>query len=235
MPLEHGEDWLLWQDGCHPAALNMAIDEALLLTASARGVPVVRFYTWEAADAVSIGYVQKAEAVPTGSEFVRRPTGGGVVYHDHDFTYSVAIPAGHWLTGLDRTQSYDWINRSVQEGLRSLQLVADLADEEIAGHVDRSTMVCFTNPTKYDLLLAGRKIAGSAQRRTREGILHQGSLHFGRPLPVPRDQLATAIQAGLADTMNLRLAAFAPNADLLSLAQELADQKYATDAWNRKR
>jgi lipoate-protein ligase A len=227
------ENWLLWQDEARSAAMNMALDEALLLTAPARQRPVLRFYDWQAPETISIGYVQKAAAVPDGRPFVRRPTGGGVVYHDHDFTYSVAVPDGHWLTGLDRTTSYDWINRSVQTGLRALQLAADLADQEIAGHVDRGTMVCFTNPTKYDLLLGERKIAGSAQRRTREGILHQGSLHFGGPLP--KAEMAKALLAGFVETMGLRFEPFVPDEQLLAFAATLADEKYTTPAWNHKR
>ncbi len=235
MPIPSRESWLLWHDGARSAAMNMAMDEALLLTAAGRELPILRFYRWEAPTTVSIGYVQRADAVPPGYAFVRRPTGGGVVYHDHDFTYSVAVPDGHWLTGLDRTASYDWINRSVQQGLRSLRLAADLADQEIDHQVDRGSMVCFTNPTKYDLLLAGRKIAGSAQRRTREGILHQGSLHFGGPLPVARDQLAAALEAGFATVLNLELAPFEPGTDLLAFAEELAREKYASPLWNGRR
>jgi lipoate-protein ligase A len=235
MPERTQEDWLLWQDSSRPAAMNMALDEALLLTAPARQQPILRFYGWDAPETVSIGYVQKATAVPTGRPFVRRPTGGGVVYHDHDFTYSVAVPAGHWLTGLDRTRSYDWINRSVQTGLRSLRLSADLADQEIAGHVDRATMVCFSNPTKYDLLLGERKVAGSAQRRTRDGILHQGSLHFGGPLPVAREEMAEALASGFVETMRLRFSPFVPDELLLTFAAALAEEKYAATAWNCKR
>ncbi len=235
MSVETREFWKLWSDGPRSAAMNMAVDETLLLTAAERGVPVLRFYAWECERVVSIGYVQRADAVPAGYQFVRRPTGGGVVHHDFDFTYSVAVPNGHWLTGLDRTMSYDWINRSVQEGLRSLRVAAALADQEIGGQVDRGTMVCFANPTRYDLLLDGRKIAGSAQRRTREGILHQGSLHFGGPLPVPRDCLADALAAGFATTLNLVLEPFCPDETMLAFAEELAREKYAAADWNHRR
>lgn len=235
MSVEQREFWKLWSDGPRSAAMNMAVDESLLLRVAERGVPVIRFYSWDCERVVSIGYVQRAAAVPAGYQFVRRPTGGGVVHHDFDFTYSVAVPSGHWLTGLDRTKSYDWINRSVQEGLRTLRVAADLADQEIGGQVDRGTMVCFANPTKYDLLLDGRKIAGSAQRRTREGILHQGSLHFGGPLPVSREQLGRALEAGFAATLNLDLEPFTPDETMLAFAEELAREKYASADWNRRR
>lgn len=229
-----GEVWDFWSDGPREPALNMALDEALLLTAAARGRPLLRFYRWDC-PAVTIGYVQRYDAAPAGVAVVRRLTGGGVVHHDHDVTYSVAVPAGHWLVGLDRLRSYRWINRSVQNGLERCALRAALAAEEIPHHVDRQTMVCFQNPTRYDLLLSGRKVAGSAQRRTQDGLLHQGSLHFGGPLPVPREALAEALLEGFRAVLRLDLEAFEPDAGLLARSRELVETKYGTAAWNRRR
>jgi lipoate-protein ligase A len=96
-------------------------------------------------------------------------------------------------------------------------------------------MVCFSNPTKYDLLLGERKVAGSAQRRTRDGILHQGSLHFGGPLPVAREEMAEALASGFVETMRLRFSPFVPDELLLTFAAALAEEKYAATAWNCKR
>lgn len=229
-----GEVWDFWSDGRREPALNMALDEALLLTAAARGRPLLRFYAWDR-PAVTIGYVQRHDAAPAGVAVVRRLTGGGVVHHDHDFTYSVAVPAGHWLVGLDRLRSYRWINRSVQHGLERCALNAALAAEEIPHHVDRQTMVCFQNPTRFDLLLSGRKVAGSAQRRTLEGLLHQGSLHFGGPLPLPREDLAEALREGFREVLRLELEAFVPDAALLARSGDLVAAKYGTADWNRRR
>ena len=228
------EVWELWQDSAHDPALNMAIDEALLLTAAPGARPRLRFYAWDRL-AVTIGYVQSHAAAPAGFAVVRRLTGGGVVYHDHDFTYTVVVPEGHWLTGLDRLHSYRWINRSVQAGLERCRLTAALAASEIPHQVDRLTMVCFQNPTRYDVLMDGRKIAGSAQRRTREGLLHQGSLHFGGPLPVPRAGLAEALVEGFRATLSLGFIPFTPDAATLALAHQLASEKYASETWNRRR
>lgn len=226
--------WDFWQGGVCAPALNMALDEALLLTAASRARPLLRFYGWDR-PAVTIGYVQRHDAAPPGFAVVRRPTGGGVVYHDHDFTYTVVVPEGHWLTGLDRLRSYRWINRSVQAGLERCRLQAALATAEIPHQVDRLTMVCFQNPTRYDVLMEGRKVAGSAQRRTREGILHQGSLHFGGPLPLPRDTLAAALLGGFRATLNLTFETFLPDAATIALAERLAREKYGTAEWNRRR
>lgn len=228
------EPWEFWQDTAHSPAANMAIDEALLLTAPARGRPLLRVYEWDRL-AVSIGYVQSRAAAPTGFAVVRRPTGGGVVYHDHDFTYTVAIPAGHWLAGLDRTLSYDWINRAVLAGLERCRMAPSLAVQDMPHGVDRASMVCFQNPTRYDILLDARKVAGSAQRRTKSGILHQGSIHFGAPLPMPRLAMTTAIRAGFGEILNVDFTAFVPDATLWETAAALERERYATDAWNARR
>lgn len=229
-----GEVWDIWRDVAHSPAFNMAADEVLLETTGERMRPLLRFYSWDC-KAVSIGYIQNASAVPEGYAFVRRPTGGGVVYHDYDFTYSIAFPPEHWLNSLDRNLSYDWINRSVQSALHALQCDAKLSDDVISHEVDRASMVCFTNPTKYDVLFDGRKIAGSAQRRTANGILHQGSLHFGGPLPYEREQLASALIQAFIDVMSVEFITFTPSDDLLSRCDARVAEKYGTDAWNFKR
>ena len=86
------EPWDFWIDGAHDPAFNMAADEALMLSAPLRGRPLLRFYEWDR-PAVSIGYVQTIAAAPEGYAAVRRPTGGGVVYHDYDFTYETIMPS----------------------------------------------------------------------------------------------------------------------------------------------
>lgn len=228
------ETWDFWRDGARSPAENMASDEVLMQTSAQRGRPILRCYSWNC-PAVTIGYVQRHDAAPAGYAMVRRPTGGGVVYHDYDFTYSIAFPPEHWLNGLDRIRSYSWINRSLQDALCALGLDAQLAAVEIPHSVERATMVCFINPTRYDLLLDGRKIAGSAQRRTADGILHQGSLHFGGPLPFSRETLADALAAALNRIMNVTLEEFTPDDELNQKIQDAVTGKYGTDEWNKLR
>lgn len=225
------ETWDLWEDSAHDPAFNMAADELLLESAPERGRPLLRFYSWDC-PAVSIGYVQKLSAAPAGFAVVRRPTGGGVVYHDCDFTYTAVFPEGHWLTQLDRIGSYDWLNRAVQSALDSLSIHATLSNDAIPHTVDRQTMVCFTNPTKYDVLLDGTKIAGSAQRRTTSGILHQGSLHFKGPLPFPKPTIARAMTEAFISLMAVSFVPFLPDATLMNRFLERRDSKFATPEWN---
>ena len=127
------EPWDLWLDENHEPAWNMAADEVLLTRAAARGRPLLRFYGWDR-PAVTIGYVQNHDAAPAaGYTVIRRPTGGGVVFHDHDITYTAVFPPGHWLTRLDRMESYATVNRAVAAGLARIRIGAALANAEISG------------------------------------------------------------------------------------------------------
>ena len=177
------EKWRFWVDRARAPQDNMEIDERLLREVVPQlGAPVLRFYDWDR-PSVTIGYVQKPEVVPERDRYtvVKRPTGGGIVYHDNEFTYSVVIPARHWIVDLDRVESYHVIHKAIVRALAEVGLECLLSDTKDTSS-DRATMRCFTTPTKYDVLLAPsnggapRKVAGAAQRRTREGILHQGSV-----------------------------------------------------------
>ncbi len=212
----------------------MAADEILLEEAGRSGHAILRFYQWDR-PSVSIGYLQDHAAAPAGYAVVRRPTGGGVVFHDHDLTYTAAIPAGHWLTAVDRTASYGQVNGAVMAGLAAAGITAELTDAEIAASTDRRHMVCFTNPTRYDIVAGGRKIAGAAQRRLRTGIIHQGSIHFGTPLPLPRPRLIDCIVQGFAEKLRVGFCPFEAGSDLATRISRLAAARYATDQWNRKR
>ncbi len=225
--------WFLWRDQARSPAMNMAIDETLLLQASAIGKPVLRFYRWDR-PAISIGYTQQYHLTARpGAALVRRPTGGGVVDHDHDFTYSVAVPPDHYINSLNRLESYHVIHRAVRSGLSRLDISAELAEDQISGSIDRASMVCFENPTRYDLVAFGRKIGGSAQRRSRAGLLHQGSLHFGGRLPAGRKRLEDAFVSGFESELEIEFQPFHESKSLVEQAMELRRRRYDTEEWNR--
>lgn len=231
------EPWFRWLDGARSPFLNMAVDQALLETAAERGRPILRLYDWDR-PAVSIGYVQYAARVERGERvLVRRPTGGGIVYHDHDVTYTVALPPGHWIGREDRIASYHWINRAVQAGLSSLQLPSALSDAAIPRSVDRASMVCFTNPTRYDIMCGTVKIAGSAQRRTRDGLLHQGSINLEHLENVAdaRAEVRKQLPEGFETVLAARFSPWTPDDAFLSRATELEECRYATRDWNFSR
>ena len=229
------EAWCLWEDSARSPAENMAVDEALLSEADPAGPPVVRFYSWDR-PAVSIGYIQAIAAAPVaGYAVVRRPTGGGVVYHDGDLTYSVVVPARHRVAALSRLETYRQINKAIQAGLGLAGASSDLATTTIPGTVDRLRMVCFEQPTRYDILSDGKKIAGSAQRRTREGVLHQGSIRLDRLGHLTPGQLRDSLRRGFEQTLNVAFTPFRPGPHLQEQIARLTEERYACRAWNRRR
>ncbi|MDT8391135.1 MAG: hypothetical protein RRC34_11565 [Lentisphaeria bacterium] len=222
--------WCLWLDTAHSPFMNMALDEALLLNLEG-AYPVARFYEWDR-PCFSIGCFQSADAAPADTVFVRRPTGGGVVDHRHDFTYTVIVPASHPICRLSREASYAAVNDRVIQALKALNVDAELTRRTIPDHVDRRTMVCFTHPTKYDVVLGGTKIAGAAQRRRKEGILHQGSVDMG-PLPtVTRPALREALQHAFTRLFGGAACPFTPSPDTLRQARSLAENVFSRDDWN---
>src|SRR5216110_1228733 len=100
--------WLCLQSGVAPAAFNMALDEASLQAMPRLQIPVMRFYGWTER-AASFGYFQKYSEIERATglrHLIRRPTGGGLVPHDADWTYSIVFPAGHGWYALRAPESY---------------------------------------------------------------------------------------------------------------------------------
>lgn len=223
------ETCLLWMDRARNPFLNMAVDELLLEKMDSIRKVVLRFYFWDEPSA-SFGYSQKPAAVTrTGLTLVRRPTGGGVVYHDCDLTYTMAIPAGHPICELNRLESYRAIHEPVMRAIADLGKAACLAPDAGQKH-DRATLQCFVSPSPNDVLASdGKKLAGAAQRRTRKGILHQGSVSLDAGKP---EALIDAIRAELAKAFSFEFASFEPSAEFLKEARLLADAKYGTREWN---
>lgn len=225
------EKWLLWQDISRTPYMNMSIDEQLLLHVAEFGTPVVRIYGWDR-QSVSIGYVQDYAAAPQQKyAIVRRITGGGVVFHDRDLTYTIAIPEGHRICELDRVESYHVFHHAVKAALAGFGLAAELSASE-SRSVNRATMHCFVTPTRYDVLCDGRKYAGAAQRRTRNGILHQGSIDLkasGGDSAILTEKLINA----LAKQFEIGFIAFKVSKAFLRDAKIMAEKKYSTEQWNK--
>jgi lipoyl(octanoyl) transferase len=215
------------------AAMNMAIDEALL---DAAAIPLIRFYRWKSL-ALSFGYFGKfAEVTRYVSErdLVRRWTGGGIVLHGDDFTYSIVIPASDPAFSESSLAIYEKVHRALCETLngsyRRAELVglARCADPRmLSGQRGVPTNNCFANPVRADVMINGRKVAGAAQRRTHRGLLQQGSIQ-GVTL---ENDLARRFGAAL----SANYSEFEINEEILDRARELAQQKYGTDSWLRKR
>ena len=203
------------------AALNMAIDEALLENATD---PILRYYGW-ARPALSFGYFGRFAdlASITDREIVRRWTGGGIVPHGEDLTYSIVIPANHPAFRASSVQIYHALHTALLQALRTGGMEVDLAD----GPATTVSEHCFANPVRADVMSGGTKIAGAAHRRTRRGLLHQGSI---QRQDLPPDFPRWFAQALTGDARWLQV-----DRALIRRAGELADQKYGSRVWLERR
>lgn len=181
------ETWRLLDTGFADPYQNMAVDEAILW-AHSEGIvpPTVRFYGWNPAT-LSIGYFQKAHKdvdhhflQDKGLGFVRRPTGGRAVLHDQELTYSVVLSEAHPFIPSSVNESYRILSRGLMEGFLALGLDARMVslsnESEKAKFATLSTAACFDSPSWYELVVEGRKVAGSAQMRHQGTLLQHGSI-----------------------------------------------------------
>ena len=113
-----------------------------------------------------------------GIDIAKRPTGGGILFHLNDFVFTVAIPATHKQYHPQVLENYRWINEAVARAL-SLADRIELARASAPQSVYSS--FCMATPTIYDIIFDGKKIGGSAQRKTKNGYIHQASLFFRSP------------------------------------------------------
>ena len=209
----------------------MALDEALLEAMPRLGKPVLRFYGWTE-PAASFGYFQNYAEVERATllrPLVRRPTGGGIVPHDADWTYSLAFPVAHEWYLLKAVESYRRVHEWIQAAFASLDIATELAP------CCRKTKPgqCFAGHERFDLLWRGRKIAGAAQRRTRDGLLIQGSVQ-PPPAPLSKADWQQAMSAAAPDR-GIGWSEGALDAGLRARATDLAATKYSQESHTRKR
>ena len=233
-------NWLLLNSGKCDAAFNMALDETLLEAMPRLGKPVLRFYGWTE-PAATFGYFQKyaeAAAAIKLRPLIRRPTGGGIVPHDADWTYAAIFPAGHEWHSLKAEESYrrihDWLRLAFAELKIETELAPCCSKFQISNFKFQIPCACFVGHEKFDLLWHGKKIAGAAQRRNRLGLLIQGSVQ-PPPVPVRRADFERAMGAVAESQFGVRWQTLPPDGDALEAAHRLVEQKYSQAGYNRKR
>ena len=206
--------WELIIDGPLDGKRNMAIDAALLNQVEASETPrtVVRFYTWTT-PTISLGRNQQIEKAvdinyckANGIDVVHRPTGGRAVLHDDELTYAVISndtdSFGETIYG-----NYKRVSEALCLGYNRLGVPAVLAPEtRKAAPLDNDgDPPCFLSTSRYELMVEGRKIAGSAQRRVRRSFLQHGSL----PITCDRMALAYATRLATAEPLEKEMAGVA--------------------------
>lgn len=187
----------------------MEIDAKLLEGMHPDDPPLVHLYEWEGSAATYGYFLDPANFLDVEQgrrlnlSLARRPTGGGITFHVSDFAFSVLVPAHFPHYSTKTLSNYNFINNRVKcvvknliENKESLMLLPEetLSLDEYCPHF------CMAKPTKYDVMLGERKIAGAAQRRRRQGYLHQGSISVALPKKDFLDQIllkGTRVQSAM--------------------------------------
>jgi len=179
-------------------AWNMAVDQALLETANSTGLITLRFYSWSE-PTLSLGYFQRhldRELHPPSKDckLVRRRTGGGAILHDHELTYSLCIPSeNRWSE--KNSELYRLVHQCIIELLQTWGIKSEIygdtigqtnlaagtvENDESKPTVDPHSFMCFDRRADGDIVIKGRKVVGSAQRRIKKALLQHGSILLKR-------------------------------------------------------
>ena len=173
--------------GARSAALNMAIDEAILIF-HLRGQtpPTLRAFAWER-PAISLGRFQDVEreilidaCAKRNIALVRRPTGGRAVLHVEEFTYSITASTDYGVPG-GVVAAYTWLAQGIIAALEPFGIHSEVSTNRMS---KQQTAACFSFSTQADLTSNGRKLVGSAQVWKENSVLQQGTipLEDGGPL-----------------------------------------------------
>jgi lipoate-protein ligase A len=169
-----------------PASFNMAADRYLLQSSAASTDITIRFYEW-LKPTITLGYMQDSSQIidfeslkSINGEWIRRITGGRGVLHYNDLTYSIIFPKTATLLGNSISESYSIISQCLMLGLSNAGIPCEAEDSDLDAHVERTRiqLPCFLSPNRNEILCKGKKLIGSAQKRTEHGVLQHGSIPF---------------------------------------------------------
>ena len=176
------DEWRWVSDGHDPAEKNMAVDAALLADCEqGRIPPTVRLYGWSE-PAITIGYSQKAEKEldiercrELGIAIVRRPTGGRALLHYRELTYAVVAPVSLVPFNRGLKATFGAVSEALLAGLQGLGIQGDINTSKQRSGPTRSP-ACFASLNHCEITVDGKKLVGSAQKRTSKAFLQHGSL-----------------------------------------------------------
>ena len=208
--------WEVIDTGVASAARNMELDAALLASLPTRKDPIVHFYDWEGLCATHGYFVKPEDFLNRESvalhnvQLARRPTGGGIVFHIWDFAFSVLIPSSCPLFSKNTLENYALVNNAVLRAVKQFLKGNYVLTPSDSISMDSSCKsFCMARPTKYDVMLGDRKVAGAAQRQKSYGFLHQGTISLMKPskllnaLLLPRTLVWEAMQAYTAHLLDV--------------------------------
>ena len=231
--LSNEKEFFLWKDSAHSAGFNMAIDEVLFQKVNEINIPILRIYEWSN-KAISLGYTQKYEPfekyLEQGYSLVRRITGGGAVFHNIYKTFTLIFPFSHpFYEKIKRDESYFFLNKILIEVFKRYNNTIQTHKHYIDKKVDLRSMDCFKTPTKYDITLENKKISGSAQRRSKLGLLHQAAIYLDNNM----NDFWQLLQNQLSIFFEISFKTFNLEEKILKEAYILNSSKYQTIEWNK--
>jgi lipoate-protein ligase A len=250
--------WRLLDSGIKTAQCNMAIDEALLNCFKEGDMPIMRLYGWE--NALSVGrystlwtslnrHTVQEENIPC----VRRMSGGGILVHGGDLSYSLIMPRD-WLREKGVKESYHYLCAFLIHLYEKLGYKADFSGENIVD--DLRCDICLAGNEVYDIVIDGKKMGGNAQRHTRHVLFQHGSIPMGidelffKPFfrldpgfenaatlerlgtSISYKELATLVRETFCETFGVELINDTLNLSEEQCAMELAEEKYTQESWN---
>lgn len=212
---------------------QMAIDELVSCDKTLQDKNFLRFYNWQEQKAITFGYAQRSkslkEQLASGYQITRRPSGGGVVYHEGDLTFSIIF------TSTERVEEiYKQLHSAIARELKKyIKQVQNYEQKNIFKPVENGqSKSCFANPVLDDLMVDGKKIMGGAIRRFGDRILYQGTLQLAgaRVKEEYKEAIKKALEGYFKETSFIQPI----SQEFLSKVKNTALQVYKNPAWINK-
>jgi lipoate-protein ligase A len=168
---------------------NMRMDEELLNHLQPEGDPILHLYRWNGPSATYGYFINPSHYFHPNQNQVRlaqRPTGGGILFHTHDYAFSLLVPSKNSLFSINTIDNYKFVNQVVLDSVKEIFALPDelyLTPSDFSSELKDAHRFCMAKPTQYDVIHQDLKIAGAAQRRKAQGFLHQGTISLAIPDP----------------------------------------------------
>lgn len=212
---------------------QMAIDEIIACDKTLENKNFLRFFNWQEQKAITFGYAQRSKSLKeqfeAGYKITRRPSGGGIVYHDGDLTFSIIF------TSQDKVEDiYKNLHTAIAGELKKyIKQVQTYDQKNIFKPVENGqSKSCFANPVLDDLMLDGKKILGGAIRRFGNRILYQGTLQIAGARD--KEEYKSAIKNALEKFLKEESSFTEVSPTLLLQIKNKAEQVYKNPAWINK-
>lgn len=178
----------IFDTGFDTAEANMRLDQKLLDQLKSNGRPILHLYKWLRPSATFGYFIQPEKHLDLNAckkynlDLARRSTGGGIVFHIWDLAFSFLMPSSHPRFSENTLENYHFVNGVVQEVVEEFFEQPAMLIPQCAPSMGPDCQnFCMAKPTQYDVIHNGMKVAGAAQRKKKQGYLHQGTIALAKP------------------------------------------------------